>query len=124
TYPAGGALTFVAGAALTNSRVRLTSGANNQARAFYASSPQTITAFTTTFTYTKTGAADGTTFVIQRDTRGLAAIGAGGGSLAYGGAGAITPSFALAINIYQPNGYGTAFLTNGQAPGGYTQSAI
>ncbi len=117
--PAGGALTFVNGAAVVANRLRLTSGAGNQARAVYATTPQDITAFQTSFTYTKAGAADGLTFVIQRDPRGLAAIGASGHHLAYTG---ITPSFALALNIYQPNGYGSAFVTNGATPGGYSQA--
>ncbi len=119
--PGGGALTFVGGAAIVNNNLRLTSGVGNQARATYATNQQTITAFTTTFTYTKTGAADGATFVVQRDPRGLAAIGAAGNQLAYTG---ITPSLAFAMNIYQPNGYGTTFVTNGATPGGYTQTNV
>lgn len=124
TYPNGGALTFNGGAAITSSRLRLTSGANNQDRSVYATAPQSVTAFTTTFTYTKSGSADGITFVVQRDPRGLTALGAGGGSLGYGGTGAITPSFALAINIYNGHPYGTEFLTNGTIDFNYTQTAI
>jgi glucose/arabinose dehydrogenase len=117
--PAGGSLTFVGGAAVVNNRLRLTSAAGNQARAAYATNAQNITAFSTSFTYTKTGAADGTTFVIHRDPRGLAALGPTGNGLAYGG---INPSFALALNIYVPYGPGTAFATNGATPSGYTQA--
>jgi hypothetical protein len=105
-------------------RLRLTSGAGNQARAVYATDQQIVSGFTTTFTYTKNGAADGATFVIQRDPRGLAAIGAAGGALAYGGANAITPSVAFAINIYAPNALGTGLYVNGANTTGYSQSVI
>src|SRR5262249_53332920 len=97
--PAGGALTFDGGAAVVSNRLRMTDGVGNEARAVYATAPQNVAAFTTTFTYTKSGGADGLTFVLQRDPRGLTAVGDAGGSLAYGGAAEITPSFALAINI-------------------------
>jgi hypothetical protein len=124
TYPNGGALTFNGGAAITSNRLRLTSGANNQARSVFATAQQNINAFTTTFTYTKSGSADGVTFVVHRDPRGLTALGGGGGSLAYGGTGAITPSFVLAINIYNGHPYGTEFLTNGTIDFNYTQTHI
>jgi glucose/arabinose dehydrogenase len=117
--PAGGALTFVGGASVVNNRLRLTSGGTNQARAVYATNQQDITAFQTTFTHTHTGSADGITFVLHRDPRGLTALGASGGALGYTG---ITPSFAFAMNIFGSNTYGSSFTTNGAAPGNYTQS--
>ena len=78
--------------------------------------------FTAHFTYTVPSAsappADGITFTLQN--QGLNALGVGGGGLGYE---TITPSAALAINIYPPNttggvGSGIKVLTNGQPPAG------
>jgi glucose/arabinose dehydrogenase len=120
----GGTFTFVGGAAIVNSRLRLTSGGNDQIRAVYATNPQTISGFTTSFTYTKVGTADGLTFVIQRDPRGLAALGDEGGQLGYDGSFAIMPSLAFAINIFNGHPFGTEFVTNGDVDGNYAQSVI
>ncbi|HEY2784413.1 MAG TPA: FG-GAP-like repeat-containing protein, partial [Fimbriiglobus sp.] len=59
-----------------------------------------------------------------RDPRGVAALGANGGQLGYGAANPITPSFALAINMYTGHALGTEFLTNGNIDFNYTESAI
>ena len=72
----------------------------------------------------KSGAADGATFVIERVTRGLTALGGSGGSLGYGAANPITPSFALAINIYSGHAQGTEFVTNGNLDFNYSQTNI
>jgi fibronectin type 3 domain-containing protein len=109
-------------------RLRLTNATNGLSRSAFFDTPQNIAFFTTTFQYTKNGSADGMTFVIQRDPRGLTAIGEGGGLLAYGATNnpvnKITPSFALAINIYSGNPLGTEFLTNGIVDYSYTQTNI
>ena len=51
-----------------------------------------------------TAGADGIDFVLQNDPRGTAALGAGGGSKGYSGAGAITPSMAFCLETYGSNG--------------------
>lgn len=134
-YPSGFAslpnntFTFNGGATVVNGRIRLTEAVGGQARSVYANALQSITNFTTTFTYVKNGTADGATFVIQRDARGLTALGEGGGALGYGyettAANRIQPSFAFAFNFYNGHPIGTDFLTNGNNPeNGYTQTNI
>ena len=83
---------------------------------FY-STPQNISQFTVTFTYSATkpgvnGFADGLTFTIQNDTNGASALGTGGAGLGFGG---ITHSVAVELNIwpYVNGGVGTAIGTNG-----------
>ncbi|HEY1381624.1 MAG TPA: PA14 domain-containing protein, partial [Gemmataceae bacterium] len=121
-------LTLNGGATITATRLRLTSGVANQTRSAFATAQQNIAAFSTTFTYTKNGAADGMAFVIQRDPRGAAALGEGGGLLGYGAtatpANAVRPSFAVAFNMYNGHPIGTEFLTNGAVDFNYSQSAI
>jgi hypothetical protein len=70
-----------------------------------------------------TTAADGFTFVIQNDPRGLSALGSGGGDLGYGGKGntgpeLITPSFAVEFDTFpwlawDPNGNHIGVNLNG-----------
>jgi len=85
----------------------------------FAGAPQKITdagGFTASFLYTANGSADGATFTIQNDPRGPYAISTfSGGTLGYGGTGAITPSAAIQFNIYSGStgGIGTAFDTDG-----------
>ena len=95
-----------------DNRLELTTNNGNEARSVYFTNPsdstnagrQDIVTFSTTFTYNLTsngsGPADGVTFLIQNDSRGLTALGAGGGALGYTG---ITPSLALGINVYSGN---------------------
>jgi hypothetical protein len=116
---------------IVSNTLELTSGAANQARSAYYTYPsdptghagkQYIASFTTTFTYTmsSTGSpADGATFIIQNSS--VTALGGGGGSLGYQG---VTPSFALAINVYGGHALGTEFLTNGNVDFNYTQTNI
>lgn len=130
TANTAGVLTLNGGATIntSNSRLRLTSGAANQSRSAFFNTQQTITAFSTTFTYTKSGTADGVTFVIHRDPRGVTALGEGGGLLGYDATAnpalAITPSFALAINIYNGHPLGTEFITNANIDYNYSQTNI
>jgi hypothetical protein len=95
--------------------VTLASGLGSTARSVFYNAPLYIGAFNASFVYTDVGGggADGATFCIQNDSRGAAALGGGGGSLAYSG---ITPSVALAINIYDPNVRGIALAQGGTVP--------
>jgi len=106
-----------AAATMNSGNVDLTSGAGNTARSVFYNAPLYIADFNASFVYHDVGGggADGATFCIQNDTRGAAAIGGGGGALAYQG---ITPSVALAINIYEPNVRGIAVTQNGVIPAG------
>lgn len=106
------------GAATTGmaaNKVTVTSGAGGTYSAAWVNTPVPIGTFNATFIYqdvSGVGGADGATFTIQN--AGTAALGGGGGSLGYAG---ITPSVALAFNIYSPNGYGIAFLSGGTGTG-------
>lgn len=64
--------------------------------------------------------ADGFTFLLQDDPRGTAALGNAGGNLGYADIGAISPSVALAFNIYSQHTIGTALLTDGNNPENYS----
>jgi fibronectin type 3 domain-containing protein len=123
TYPNDGSLTFNGIAAVSGNNVRLTDGNINETSSFYATTKQNITAFTTTYTYLMNGTqgatADGMTFVIQNQA--VTAVGGGGGSLGYAG---ITPSFALAFNVYSGHPYGSEFLSNGAVDFNYTETNI
>ena len=94
-----------------NNRVELTSGLGNTARSVFHNTKQGIGAFNASFIYqtvSGAGGADGVTFCIQNQA--LTQVGAGGGGLGYG---TITPSAALALNIYDPNTRGIRFFTGG-----------
>jgi hypothetical protein len=94
-------------------RLELTSGLGNTARSAFLADKQSIASFNASFVYqtvSGAGGADGVTFCFQNDTRGATAVGAGGGGFGYG---TITPSVALALNIYDPNTRGVGFLQNG-----------
>ncbi|PWU14943.1 MAG: hypothetical protein C5B50_16205 [Verrucomicrobia bacterium] len=74
-----------------------------------------IGAFMANFTYQESPplanlGADGATFCIQRDSRGLAALGGSGGNLGVSG---ITPSWELCLNIFPNNNVGYSFNTGG-----------
>jgi hypothetical protein len=104
---------------MNSGSVALTEGAGNTTRSVFYNAPLYIEAFTASFVYhdVNGGGADGATFCIQNDVRGTTALGGGGGALGYSG---ITPSVALAINIYEPNVRGIALAQNGNVPGGGT----
>jgi hypothetical protein len=103
---------------MNSSNVTLTSGLGGTARTVFYNSPLYIAAFNASFIYTDVNGAgaDGVTFCLQNDSRGASALGAGGGGLGYAG---ITPSAALALNIYSPNTPGFSFRTNGTIPASY-----
>jgi hypothetical protein len=109
--------TGAGGAGMSNNAVTLTDNAGNTIGACFMSNKIDVTSFTAAFIYQlAVGAgngADGLTFCIQNDSRGVTAIGGGGGSIGYSG---ITPSVALAMNIYNPNTRGINLLQNGVVP--------
>ena len=85
--------------------------------------------FTASFTFDTpspdAAPADGVSFVLQNDNRGLSATGTTGSSLGYAadvatGAGGVLPSAALLIDIYAAdgNGRGLRVATNGSGGGG------
>jgi len=109
---------------MTDNRLEVTSGLGSTARSAFLLAKQNVSFFNASFVYVDTsgaGGADGATFTIQNAAAGAAAIGAGGGGLGYA---TITPSVALAMNIYANNTAGIAFLSNGQTPGAGSYTAI
>jgi hypothetical protein len=94
--------------------LQMTASLGSTARSAWLNTKQTITSFNAVFVYqtlvNANAGADGVSFCIQNDSRGTATLGGGGGALALDG---ITPSVALAINIYNPNVRGIAFCQNG-----------
>ena len=107
------------GVTVTGDVASLTEDINGQNRSMFKTDTVSLsnaTGFTATFTYRATGnlGADGAAFILQNDPRGAAALGDGGGALGYAGTTAkITPSAALAINIYDGNTPGAGFTVNG-----------
>ena len=111
----GAGWTLNGGATMTGNTITLTVGAGDTSRSAFLNNKQDITAFHIVFLYqdvSGAGSADGVTFCIQNDPRGATALGggSGGSSLGYDN---ITPSVALAMNIYDPNTRGIAFAQNG-----------
>ncbi len=97
-------------------RLEMTSGANDTTRAAWANDKVNVGAFSASFIYqcvSGAGGADGLTFCLQNAAAGTATIGGGGGGLGYSG---ITPSVALAFNIYDPNTRGIRLYSNGTVP--------
>lgn len=99
-------------AQISTNTLSLTVNNGGEASSFFYNYPQYIGAFHASWTYQDIGGggADGSSFCIQNDPRGVSALGGGGGSLGVSG---ITPSAELEFNIYSPNGVGYAFLTDG-----------
>jgi hypothetical protein len=99
--------------------LQLTFDKGNEANSAFYSEPLYVGGFEASFTYqvvTLGSLADGVTFCIQNDSRGAAAVGPGGGGLAYGGGtGNVVPSVAFQINLYTgaAGGTGVAFGENG-----------
>jgi hypothetical protein len=99
--------------------LQLTDAVNGQTSSAWFNTVQRIDNFTAQFHYNFFNGsgtpADGVTFAVQNAAAGTSALGGGGGGLGYSG---IDTSAAFEINIYAPNGKGTAFQTGG-ATGGY-----
>ena len=101
---------------MSNGAVTLTVNLGNTVGTCFLSNKVDVTSFVASFVYndaTGVNGADGITFCLHNDPRGAAAAGGGGGGLGYS---AITPSVALAMNIYAPNTRGINLLTNGVLP--------
>jgi len=91
--------------------LQLTASLGSTARSAFMTTALNVGAFVASYIYTDTtgsGGADGVTFCIQNS--GPSALGGGGGGLGYSG---ITPSVALAFNIYSPNTQGIGLLQGG-----------
>jgi autotransporter-associated beta strand protein len=106
----------IASTPFTNNVLTLTDGNNGEARSAYYNAPLNVASpFTAQFVYQMVagGTADGVAFMLQNDSRGLTALGNGGGGLGYQG---ITPSAALQLNIYAgatQGGIGSAVVSGG-----------
>ena len=97
-----------------NNAITLTDNTGSEAQSIFFDSRQYIGAFEATFTYQAGGnrAADGASFCLQNDPRGITALGGGGGNLGVSG---ITPSIELELNLFTGNGQNVGYtvLTNG-----------
>jgi len=104
--------------ASNDTRLQLTDGGLNESGSVFWGTPVNIQAFTTTFEFQISGAAqaNGFTFCIQNSQQGVNALGGAASGLGYGG---ITQSVAVKFNFYDFSGSGsdsTGFYTNGDAP--------
>lgn len=112
------------GPTVSGSTMTITTAANNLDRSAFYKTPVAFNetnGFNASFTYQDTSGnagnpADGIAFVLQNDSRGAAALGAGGGALGYGAGNPILNSGAIEINIYNPVVRGTTFGYNGSIP--------
>jgi hypothetical protein len=111
------------GGSISGGTATLTDNNTFEATSVYYDTPQSISGgFQASFTYQATGGsngfglADGMTFVLQN--QGLNALGGTGSDLGYSG---ITPSAAVALDIWTPF-EGTAFATNGSL-GSFTSTS-
>jgi autotransporter-associated beta strand protein len=114
----GSGWTLNNGATVSSDVLTLTVDGGSSARTAFWNSKVSTGAFSTSFVYTASGSrvADGVTFVLQNDSRGLTAVGDQGGNMAYGN---ITNSAAFVLNIYGFHGVGTTFTTGGIVGGPY-----
>jgi autotransporter-associated beta strand protein len=107
----GSGWTLNGGAAVNNKVLTLIDGNAGEARsAFYMTNKLPTTAFTASFVYQDVGGggADGSTFCLQNSA--LNAVGGGGGGLGYAG---ISPSMAVAFNVYNGHTVGTQYYAGG-----------
>lgn len=108
-YPSGVPTISSDGSTLT-----LTNSGGSEATSAFYGTKQDVTNFTASFDYTDVngGGADGVTFTLQNQS--LNALGSNGSGLGYAG---ISPSAAIALNIYQGHtAPGTNLLTGGAYP--------
>jgi hypothetical protein len=98
--------------ALSNNVLTLVDGATGQGRSAWFTWPQNLNAFSASFVYQDIGGggADGFAFVLQNASAGTAALGAGGGGLAYLN---IANSVAFEFNIYSKNTVGVGLTSGG-----------
>jgi hypothetical protein len=119
-YPSG--FTPSLGYSSNGSTFTLTDGHDSEATSGFYSTPQNVSSFTASFTFTCVGGdggqysnADGGSFVIQDDPRGSKALGGGGNSLGVAGASLLSPSAEFEFNLYG-TGPGFIYATNGTPP--------
>ncbi len=112
--------TLNGGATVASDVLTLTSNASNQARSAFFNTKVAEAGFTATFQYQASGnkAADGAAFILQNSA--VTSLGASGGQLGYSG---ITPSVALAFNLFATNTTGTRYFTNGTVTSAYTTNS-
>jgi hypothetical protein len=105
------------GPTVTGGVLQLTDGGTGEMRSAWATTAVPISGFTTDFTFQILNAvADGFTFTIQNDPKGIWALGSGGSGLGYQN---IQNSVALKFDIYNDAGEGTdsiGIYTDGTAP--------
>jgi LysM repeat protein len=105
------------GATVNSGVLDLTDGGTGEIRSAWFKTKVPVSAFTTDFTFQiEKGQADGFTFTIQNDPKGIWALGYGGGGLAYQN---IQNSVAVKFDIYSDAGEGTdstGVYINGAAP--------
>jgi YVTN family beta-propeller protein len=118
SFPSAAALTLNGNASVTASRLRLTPATANQAGSAWLTQSFPVrgnTSFASRFVFRQSGVADGAdgfAFVVQ----GLSAtaLGAGGGSLGYGGIGSsLAVEFDSYLGTNDPNANHIGVLTNG-----------
>jgi hypothetical protein len=120
-YPSDGltasSLSLNNGPTVTGGVLQLTDGGTGEMRSAWSTTAVPISGFTTDFTFQMLSAvADGMTFTIQNDPKGIWALGGGGSGLGYQG---IQNSVALKFDIYNDAGEGTDSIgvyTDGAAP--------
>jgi hypothetical protein len=120
-YPANGftasGLSLNYGASITGGMLELTDGGTGEVRTAWTTTKLPVSAFTTDFTFQlKNAVADGFTFTIQNDHKGIWAFGDSGGGL---GSQGILNSVSLKFDIYSDAGEGTdstGIYTHGAAP--------
>jgi hypothetical protein len=120
-YPANGftasGLSLNYGASITGGMLELTDGGKGEVRSAWTTTKLPVSAFTTDFTFQlKNAVADGFTFTIQNDHKGIWAFGDSGGGL---GSQDIQNSVSVKFDIYNDAGEGTdstGVYTNGAAP--------
>jgi hypothetical protein len=123
TLNSNGALPTISGGALT-----ITTNSGDEARSVFYDTPVAAAPFTAQFIYQASGSkdADGITFVIENDPRGVNAIGGLGSGLGYGNSdgdnsGAwIHSSVAVEMNLFNGHTRGTNVQTGGTVTDPYT----
>jgi hypothetical protein len=118
----GAGITLNGNATYASNLLRLTDGRNYEAGGAFFSTPVNAEAFTTDFTFRLVNAtADGFTFCLQNDPRGVYALGSTGGELGYGQAARASIKQSVAIKFDLDNNAGegynsTGLYTDGQHP--------
>ena len=99
---------------MTGGSLTLTDNSGSQGRSAFYNIPVTVGSFNVSFVYQVSGskAADGSTFILQNDSRGTSALGSVGGGLGYNG---INNSAGIGVNIFASanGGAGVYLLENG-----------